>query len=271
MTNDTASFLQSNQKLWDDRVPVHQRSAFYRMDEFLRGENVLDEIVTDELGPEVDGRSLLHLQCHFGQDSLCLARMGARVMGVDFSEVAIADATRLNQQLGLNASFVQSDVYELTDKLSGTFDIVFTSFGAVCWLPDLERWAKVVAHFLAPGGIFYLAEFHPTLYLFDFDRKTIGYEYFNNGRPVVEEVENTYASDEHLVKGTAYSWQHSLHQVIAPLLREGLQLLDFQEFPFSPFKCFPNMHEVSPRRFVFGDFGVSLPHVYSLKMQKPPG
>ncbi len=267
MEDQWQSYFDQNMKIWNDRVEPHLKSDFYDHAGFMAGKSSLTEIETNELG-DVKGKTLLHLQCHFGQDSLSWARRGAKVTGVDFSKKAIDNARLINTELGLDASFVHSDVYSLQEALVGQFDIVFTTFGAIPWLPDLDKWAGIVGHFLKPGGIFYLAEFHPTLFLFNFDNYKIEYGYFTEQNPFSEDVVGTYADNQAGVQGLEHSWNHSISEVMTPLLKNGLEVVDFQEFDFSPYKCFPNMVERTPGKYVWGNFGVRFPHVYSLKMLK---
>ena len=261
--------FDTNKDMWDACVEAHAKSEFYQMERFLAGENVLDEIVKDGIG-EVRGKSILHLQCHFGQDSMCLAKMGAKVTAMDFSSEAIKKAREINEQMGLDVKFIEANVYDLRDHLDEQFDIVFTSSGAICWLHDLEEWAAIVNHYLKPGGAFFMSEFHPTLYLFDFDTQKVAYDYFGDKdlKPIKETNEGSYTDgSEELVK-TSYFWLHSLHETMGSLMRRGLQLVDFQEYPYSPFNCFPNMKEVAPKRYVFGDFKTSLPHFFSIRAVK---
>ncbi|MBI1225557.1 MAG: methyltransferase domain-containing protein [Bacteroidetes bacterium] len=267
MENQWQTYFEQNRKIWNDRVETHLKSDFYDHTSFMAGKSSLTEIEANALG-DVNGKTLLHLQCHFGQDSLSWARQGALVTGIDFSENAIETAKQINDELGLNARFLNSDVYQLPEVLSGKFDIVFSTFGAIPWLPDLEKWADVVSHFLKPGGIFYLAEFHPTFYLFNFENHKVEYGYFTEGKPYSEEISGTYADRYAGVQGLEHFWNHSLSEVMSPLLKNGLQVLDFQEFDFSPYNCFPNMVEREPGRFCWGNFGVRIPHIFSLKMQK---
>jgi 2-polyprenyl-3-methyl-5-hydroxy-6-metoxy-1,4-benzoquinol methylase len=267
MESQWQSYFDENKKLWNDRVQVHLNSAFYDHAAFIAGKSSLTEIEADALG-DVNGKTMLHLQCHFGQDSMSWARKGAVVTGIDFSETAIETAVKINAELGLSARFLRSDVYSLPEVLSGQFDIVFTTFGAIPWLPDMERWAATVNHFLKPGGTFYLAEFHPAFYLFNFDNHKVEYGYFTEPQPFEEEVSGTYAERYAGVHGKEYSWNHGISEVMRPLLAHGLQLVDFQEYDFSPFNCFPNMEERQPGRYYWGNFGVRLPHMYSLKMVK---
>jgi ubiquinone/menaquinone biosynthesis C-methylase UbiE len=163
-------YLKTNQALWDAKTPVHLESDMYDMQAFLAGKNTLDKIELEGVG-KVKGKSMLHLQCHFGQDSLCWQRLWSRSNRSDFSAKAIEQARKINQSLELSAKFVQSDIYALPENLDGKFDIIFTSYGTITWLPDLDKWAKVIRHFLKVGGVFYIADFHPSWYAFDFDTK----------------------------------------------------------------------------------------------------
>lgn len=140
--------------------------SFYNVDEFKKGKITLKDIELAELG-DVKNKSLLHLQCHFGLDTLSWARLGAEVTGVDFSEEAIEYAKRLSQELDIPARFICSNIYDTIELITDKFDIVFTSYGVLCWLPDLVEWAEIISHFLRCGGIFYIVEFHPVNNIFD--------------------------------------------------------------------------------------------------------
>ncbi len=267
MENQWKTYFEENQKIWNDRVETHLKSEFYDQAGFMAGKSSLTEIEANALG-DVAGKTLLHLQCHFGQDTLSWARKGAKVTGIDFSEKAIQAATSIAEQLGSDARFIQSDVYDLPNVLQGQFDIVFTTYGGIPWLPDLEKWAAVIGHFLKPGGTFYVAEFHPTLYLFNFENHKVEYGYFTEQNPYSEEVNGTYADLKAGIQGMEHFWNHAISEVMTPLMKEGMQVVDFQEYDFSPYNCFQNMVEREPGRFVWGNFGVRLPHVFSLKMKK---
>lgn len=259
--------FKANRDHWDRRVPVHLKSDMYNLEAFKNGQTSLTEIEINALG-DVTGKTLLHLQCHFGQDTMSWARKGARVTGVDFSPAAISAAKMLSEELSIPARFIETNVYDLPQLLDDHFDIVFTSYGTIVWLPDLAKWAAVVSKFLKPGGTFYLAEFHPTLYLFDFETGEVGYDYFNT-RVYREEVKSSYTEGDSIIGGVEYFWNHELSEVIGSLLNAGLRLEEFQEYPFSPFSCFPNMEMRQPNRYVWKLLGHELPHVYSLKMTKP--
>ncbi len=260
--------IDTNRVLWDKKTAIHKDAEFYNLKGFLKGETSLKEIELSVLKDRVKGKSVLHLQCHFGQDSLSLARLGAKVTGVDFSEVSIGLGRSLNEGLGLDVKFVVSDIYSLPENLSGQFDFIFTSYGVLTWLPDLDRWASVVSHFLKPGGTFYMAEFHPTLYMYDHHNHKIGYRYFDHTDPYEEVEQGTYADANADIAQREYFWSHSLATVFQSLLKQKFQVVDFQEFDFSPYNCFPHMEEVGPERFVYGDLINRMPHVFSIEMKK---
>ncbi len=259
-------YFDQNEKMWDARVPHHIKSEFYDMEGFRNGKSSLSEIEANALG-DVKGKSLLHLQCHFGQDTLSWARQGAIATGMDISGKAVTAARTINKELGLNAHFIKANVYDLPNVLDEKFDIVFTSYGATCWLPDLQKWAAVVSRFLKKGGVFYMAEFHPALYMFNFDDGQLEYNYFNV-KVYEEEEEGTYTDRNAGINEKSYFWIHPLDETIMALKKEGMSLEEFKEFDFSPYNCFPKMTEREPGRFEWGGKGLRIPHVYSLKMSK---
>ncbi len=260
-------YLKANQKLWDDWASFHPETELYDMEAFLQGKSSLMPFEREALG-DVSGKRLLHLQCHFGQDTLSWARLGAEATGVDFSATAIATARTLNERLGLNARFVQSDVLELEGRLEGSFDIVFTSYGALIWLDNLERWADAVAGRLRPGGIFCIVEFHPALLMMNLENGSYQYPYFNEGKPVIETVTGSYAKPDGKNTHTEYTWQHSFSEILTPLLERGLQLEIFREYSCSPYNCFPNMEKLDNGMYRCRAMP-GAPHVYLLKMRKP--
>ena len=260
--------INTNRILWDKKTAIHKDAEFYNLKGFLAGETSLKEIELAALKERIKGKSVLHLQCHFGQDSLSLARLGAKVTGVDFSDVSIELGRSLNEELGLDITFVVSDIYSLPENLSGQFDFVFTSYGVLTWLPDLDRWASVVSHFLKPGGTFYMAEFHPTLYMYDHDNHKIGYRYFDHTDPYEEVEQGTYADANADIAQREYFWSHSLASVFQSLLKQKLEVIDFQEFDFSPYNCFPHMEKVGTDKFVYGDLKNRMPHIFSIEMKK---
>lgn len=259
-------FIQANQALWNAWTQAHQKSEMYDLPSFLAGRSSLKPIELNTLG-DVNGKSLLHLQCHFGQDSLSFARIGAKVCGIDFSPEAVNLAKKLNEQLGLDARFFQSDVLQAKGLIDEKFDIVYTSYGVLTWLPDLKPWAEVISHYLKPGGIFCIVEFHPLLMTFDLEKNKVVYPYFNHQEPDKEIVAESYTNDKMEKPLEEYSWSHSLSETITPLLENGLELLEFKEYPYSPYDCFANMVERPDKNFVHKDL-TDAPHLFMLKMRK---
>ena len=257
--------VRANRELWDRLAAVHVKSAFYDVPGFLKGKTSLSPIELEMLG-DLRGKSVLHLQCHFGLDTLSMARMGATVTGVDFSRVAIENARLLNDQLGLQATFIESDVNRLDEVLEGEFDLVFASFGIVGWHEDLERWAWIVARYLKPGGKFCFAEFHPVRWMLSDDFSRIQYSYFKAGA-IVEEGVKSYANPEAGIHGTAYGWNHSLGEVFGALEGQGLTVRSFKEYDYLPFGGFQNAIEIEGRHYVKG-MERMLPLMYSLTAGK---
>lgn len=258
MPND--KYFKMNRKGWDRRVKAHFASKFYDVDGFLAGETSLQEIELAEL-LNVSGKNLLHLQCHFGLDTLSWARQGAICTGVDISPVAIQKARDLAAATKLEAAFVCSDIYGFERNNSEPFEIVFTSYGAVCWLPDLNKWAEIVASNLSMGGTFYMVEFHPINDLLS------GYSYFAQDAPDVDE-EGTYTENGADVVAKLATWAHPLSCVVNALVGAGIQLEHLNEFPFSPYNCFAGMVEREPGRYYLSHKGHDAPIVYSLTGRK---
>ena len=258
------SYQEINKKAWDKRVAIHVESKFYDVAGFLRGNSSLTEIETAELG-DVDGMSLLHLQCHFGLDTLSLARQGARVTGVDLSSTAIEKANELrasiNAQNAIEANFICAEAIEFLSSQKHQYDIVFTSFGAICWLPDLDLWATGIAQSLKQNGRFYMAEFHPFLDLLG------GYNYFKNKDADIES-EGTYTENCDGIEMETATWSHSISEVINALIQAGLTIQAFNEFPFSPYDCFDGLTQTQKGRFALIENGNAKPLVYSIKAVK---
>lgn len=229
-------YLEANRALWDELTGINFRSDFYRVEAFKAGLNKLRPYELDEVGP-VDGKDLLHLQCHFGLDSLCWARLGARVVGADFSPAAVEQARALAADVGLDAKFVCSDLYDLPNQLTERFDVVYTSRGVLGWLPDVERWAQVAAHFVRPGGFVYITEVHPVANVFDDDQGAtdlrLRYPYFSQAEPFVFETKGSYADrSASVTQEVEYSWNHGMGEIITALASTGLRLDFLHEFPF---------------------------------------
>lgn len=259
-------YFDTNRASWDKVTPFHIRSAFYDQASFLAGASTLKPVEERLLG-DISGKELLHLQCHFGQDTISLQRKGAMVTGVDFSEAAIAEAKRSAVQLGIPADFICSNIYDLPRILDKQFDIVFTSYGVIGWLPDLRQWASLINRFLKPGGKFLLVEFHPFVWTLDSEFKGIGYDYFNTG-PIIETLSGTYADRQAPVEQVHVSWNHSLSEVFEALLDEGLQIGQFHEYDYSPYACFPSVKEDEPGKFRFSHLAHRIPMIYALSAGK---
>lgn len=261
-----ANYTELNRELWNAKTDYHIQSEFYDVEGFLGGKSSLNDIELGLLG-DVGGKSVLHLQCHFGQDSLSLSRLGARVTGVDLADQAIAKARELTEQLQLPATFVCSDVYDLPQVLHKQFDIVFTTYGVLGWLPDLERWAGIVSHFLKPGGKLILVEFHPVVWMFDDNFTHVQYSYFN--QEAITEVESgTYADRDAPLEHTAVSWNHDLGEVLGSLLQNGLEIKHFAEYDYSPYECFGHMEQVAERKYRIQHLSSKVPMMYSVVATK---
>ncbi len=265
-------YTEANRRHWDEITAIHVRSQFYNVESFRAGRSCLKPVELEEVG-DVRGKSLLHLQCHFGLDTLSWAREGSLVTGVDFSEVAIETARALAAETGIESRFVESDVYALPDRLEGQFDIVFTSYGALGWLPDLERWAQVVADFVRPGGFFYIVEFHPFGWVFDdapdLDDFHVRYPYFRSTEPLRFEDEGTYADREALVQNrVTYYWPYPISDVVTSLIDAGLRIEFLHEFPFGGFKVWPFMEEMEDGTVRLTKHEGQVPLLFSIKATK---
>ncbi len=255
-------YFEANKKLWNQRTLVHKESSFYNREGFVKGEQALTPIELGEL-TNVAGKKMLHLQCHFGMDSLDWTRRGAKVTGVDLSDEAIKEARKLNDELGLDAQFICSNVYDLKEHLDDRFDIVFSSYGTIGWLPDLDRWAQLIAYYLKPVGLFYFAEFHPVVWMFDDEFTHIKYAYENRELIIVEN-QGTYTDRGAAIGGKEYSWNHSISEVLNALIRAGLKLEWFNEHLYSPYPCFRHSVETGKGKWEIRGMEGKLPMVYSL-------
>jgi SAM-dependent methyltransferase len=261
-------YLEANQRRWDELVPIHMRTQFYDVDGFKAGDSSLHDLEIDEVG-DVSGKSLLHLQCHFGLDTLSWARRGAEVTGVDFSPAAIEAARQLAVECGIDARFVEADIDSLPDALDERFDIVYTSYGVVFWHSDVRRWAEVIARFVKPGGCLYIAEFHPTCSVFHNESADSGleikYPYFEGAAQRFEE-DGTYADREARIENkVTYSWPFTLGGVVTALVEAGLRIEFLHEHPFTVEQFWPLMEEVAPRKWALRKYGESIPLTFSLK------
>jgi SAM-dependent methyltransferase len=268
--------LRSNRELWDAWTRIHLGSEFYDVASFRNGERPIRvaDYERDEVG-SVEGRTLLHLQCHFGLDTLSWARLGATVTGIDFSDEGISAARELADEVGLPATFIRSDLYELPEALEEQFDIVYTSCGVLGWLPDIERWGQVAAHFVRPGGFLYLTEIHPVALAFQDEgvepgELRLAYPYWSHPEPLRFEVKGSYADrDAPTDRLVEYGWDHSLGEIVTSLADAGLRLEFLHEFDFVRWPVpFLVEGEDGLHRLPEGSKG-SLPLFFSLKATKP--
>jgi SAM-dependent methyltransferase len=263
---DYNQYFEANKELWNQRTAIHIDSSFYDVAGFKAGKNVLTPIELNELG-DVNGKKMLHLQCHFGMDSLNWARLGADVTGVDLSDEAIKEANKLNDELGMNTKFICCNVYDLKEQLDEKFDIVFTSYGVVGWLPDLDKWAEIISNFLKTGGIFYMAEFHPVVWMFDDEFTHVKY-FYDNREVIITDSEGTYTDRNADIKVKEYGWNHSLSEVLNALIKQGLKIEMFNEHMYSPYPCFNKMVQGEDGNWRIKDMEGKIPMVYSIKAVK---
>ncbi|MCI4671217.1 MAG: class I SAM-dependent methyltransferase [Bacteroidia bacterium] len=267
MNEDIQRYFDDNQNSWDAKVDIHKESSFYNLKDFQSGESSLIGPEVEELG-NVYGRSLLHLQCHFGMDTISWVRKGAMAVGVDFSEKAIQLAKELNEAEENRAQFIQSNIYDLKQNLSGQFDFVFTSYGTIGWLPDLNKWAEVVANFLKPGGTFYIIDFHPVVWMLDDKKmKEIYYSYFN--KEVISTEDHTYTDHEGTHrKFMTHGWNHPISEILNALLKQDLILEHFNEYDYSAYNCFTGLTKIGEHKWQFEGREGIIPMMYSIKMTK---
>lgn len=236
---------------WEDRVPVHVDA--YGLDAYADPEH-LSDVVRDDLvallphlpASDLAGLDLCHLQCHVGSDTVSLARAGATVTGVDFSPSALAAAAEFAERVGAAVTWIETDVLNARDAISGDFDVVYTSIGAINWLDDLDRWAAQIFALLRPGGTFYIRDGHPMLFTLDEEAPelTVRYPYFSDGRAIEWEFDSTYVGGGKLAHPRTYEWPHPLSEILGALLRAGLRLLHFDEGKTLPWEFSPRMIEV---------------------------
>lgn len=255
-------YIKINKQTWNNKTDVHIASEFYDVEGFLNGKSTLNDIELPLLG-DVSGKSILHLQCHFGQDTISFARMGAKATGVDLSDKAVERAREFAQKLNLVVTFVCCDIYDAPKFIDEKFDIVFTSYGTIGWFPDLGKWANVVSHFLKPDGKFVMADFHPVVWMFDDDFKTVFYNYFNI-EPIVENESGTYADREAEMTSNTITWNHPVSEILNSLIASGIEIKAFGEYDYSPYDCFRETEEFEKGKFRIKHLGNKIPMVYSI-------
>lgn len=266
---DIEHYLNVNKANWNERVSIHKKSGLYDLDSFKKGKNKLHSLERNELG-DIKGKSVLHLQCHFGMDSLSLEMLGAKVTAVDFSEEAIKAAIELRDELGMKTEFILSDIYELSGKLNEKFDIVYTSYGVLIWLYNLNKWADMIFDFLKVDGFLYIAEVHPASLIFDYnyenEKLSVMYPYFNKPEPLEFTEPGTYADkNADTINNTTYEWIHSLSDIFSAILSSGLKIQFFHEFNFTVWEQFKGMKKSEDGYYRFKE---DIPLLFSLKAVK---
>ena len=263
---DFKKAFETNRETWNKKVAVHAASEFYNMKEFKKGASSLNPYEINSLG-DVSGKLLLHLQCHFGQDTLCLTRMGAKCTGIDISEEGIKLAQKLNKELDLDAKFVRCNVLDVSKNISEKFDIIFTSYGTIGWLPRLKPWAQMISERLKPGGFFYIVDFHPIAWMFDYNTKPPKLEYgYMQKEAIYEEYEGTYAEPESKMISKEYGWNHSLSEVINALIEAGLTIEYLNEFDGTPYDIFPSL--IKSKDGLFELPNKNYPLIFEVKARK---
>ena len=256
------NYIKINRQSWNAKTDIHLKSEFYDLEGFLNGNTSLNEIELNLLG-NIQGKSILHLQCHFGQDSISLSRLGADVTGIDLSDKAIEAAKELSSKTKDSTTFICCDIYDLPKHLDKQFDIVYTSYGTIGWLPDLDKWAHIISKFLKPKGTFVFVEFHPVVWMFDDNFDKIGYNYFNSGA-IVETESGTYADVQAEITQEYVMWNHSISEVLNSLIGNNIEINLFEEIDYSPYNCFKHTAEFEPKKFRIKHLDNKIPMIYSI-------
>lgn len=266
--------LELNRRNWDDRAPAHAASPDYAVERFVSEPGFLSDAVRYDLPllGDLQGLRGVHLQCHIGTDTLSLHRLGARMTGVDFSPAALREARSLAERTQAAIEFVESDVYAAAGLLErGAFDLVFTGIGALCWLPDIRAWAKVVADLLRPGGRLFIREGHPVLWALDYQRTdgllALGYPYFEQSEPLLFDEPGTYvATDVEFEHNATAEWNHGLGEIVQALLDAGMQLTGLVEHMTVPWEALEGrMEPVGGGEWRLKQHPERLPHSYTLQ------
>jgi SAM-dependent methyltransferase len=263
-----------NRANWDERAPAHAASADYAIERLVADPSFLSPVVAFDrpLLGDVAGLRAVHLQCHIGTDTLSLSRLGARMTGLDFSPASLAEARKLAERAGADIDYVESDLYGAPDVLDrGGYDLVYTGVGALCWLPDIARWARVVADLLRPGGRLFLREGHPMLLTIADPRPdgllVVEYPYFEQAEPSVWDEAGTYVQTDAVFTATrTHEWSHGLGETVTALLDVGMRLTGLVEHDTVPWNALPGMMtEVAPNEWQLTDRPSRLPHTFTLQ------
>lgn len=279
MTKDLIAQTEINRLWWDERVAPHVDAPSYNTGRILERTPNTMALERAELG-DVSGKSLLHMQCHFGLDTLSWALYGADVTGLDFSSEAVKAAQDIATKAGIEARFIETNILEADKILDERFDVVFTSWGVLGWLPDHERWAEVAAHFVKPGGTFYIAEIHPVTWMFDDEDETRIptdkpvyhglYDYFNTPQPIEITDEGSYAvASQSFSHSHTHEWAFDLGRIISLLIKAGLQIEFVHEHPFACFQAWPCMVEGADGNWTLPKGWPNMPLSFSIRATKP--
>jgi SAM-dependent methyltransferase len=268
-----------NKANWDDRAPAHAESATYNLGEFITDPAHLSRTVTFDrpLLGDLSGLRGVHLQCHIGHDTLSLARLGATMTGVDFSPKSLEQARGLAERTGTAVDFVESDVYSAPDVLErGAYDLAYTGIGALCWLPDIKRWAQTVAALLKPGGRLFIREGHPVLWSLEYERPdsllVLDIPYFEQTEPQIYDEGGTYAeTDAEFTHNVTHEWNHGLGEIVTAVLEAGLTLTGLVEHTTVPWEALPGqMRQVDNGEWQLTERPERLPHTYTLQAVRNP-
>ena len=267
-------WLELNKASWNERASIHVRSSMYDMEAFKAGRSSLVNGELDAIG-DVIGKELVHLQCHFGLDTLSWARAGAKVTGLDFSEEAIAAARDIAAEIGVEAEFVVSNVYDAAKVLGRQYDIVYTGIGAICWLPDIEAWAQVMADLVKAGGEFYFVEFHPIEWIWDEhmapgeERLTPAYDYFTPKEGLALREEGSYADPDAVTEhNDTVQWNHNLGEVVTALIKAGLRITELKEHDTHMVKGWDFLEDAGNGLYTMPADRTNLPFMYTLRAEK---
>ncbi len=266
MATDSSDYFEINRINWNKRTELHIRSDFYQMEDFIQGHCTLQN-VEKNLFPDLQGKDLLHLQCHFGQDSISLSRLGAHVTAVDISDRAIDYARKFAEQLQTETTFICCNLYDLPNHDDKTYDLIFTSYGTVGWLPDLKAWAELISTKLRKNGVFVMVDFHPVVWMFDDDFTEVAYDYFNRQAYIESEI-GSYADKNASDKIDSVFWNHSLDEILQNLIDQGLQINHFKEYDYSPYNCFKGCEKIADGQFIIQKMGRKIPLLYSIQATK---
>ena len=274
MSND---HLDANRANWDDRVPGHLASSEYRVDELVANPAYLSKeaaFAAREIGG-VSGMTLAHLQCHIGTDTISMARLGAKVTGLDFSPRSIEAARALARDCGVDARFVLGDVHDAPRLLGEQFDVVYTGVGALCWLPSVRRWAEAAAACVRPGGLLYLHEIHPLVQALDEDWGPDGPRfkdpYFETQEPEAFDDENSYTGTARLTHTRTYEWNHSLGETVTALIEAGMRIRFLREHTQLCYQAWPHMVQDAQGWWTLPEGAERLPMMFSLLAEKAGG